>query len=138
MPEFLVRFRPGEKYVRVQVRTVRHIERLFPHDCARVTAHRSWLLAYQLEVHRSSHQIRTWLPFGVYMAWLGARFPRVRLGVRLVGWFALGVLLTLLAWRSDVAAIWLVIVGLVNIFAWWWFECERGRLEPGVRTIRDW
>jgi hypothetical protein len=137
MLEFLVRFRDGEKYVRVEAREVRHIERLFPHDCTSVIAHQGLTVAFRIELHHSSVRLRKVLPLGVYLGWIGARYKKIRWGFQLVCWFALGFLLTLLAGRSLVPALWLVLVGLANVFAWWLLECERGRIDPVVRRARE-
>jgi hypothetical protein len=90
---------------------------------------------FQLEPGKDSMLSDCWLPFSVRFAWLGVRFPRVRLAFQILCWFALGLSFSLA--REMVAPELLVLIGLANVFAWWWSESDRARIEPGLRQARE-
>jgi hypothetical protein len=135
MPEFLVRIDGASKYVRVIARDTTEIESLLEEDCSHVIAFPIRGQAFSLEPGKDLRLSDCWLPFSVRLAWLGVRFPRVRLAFQVSCWFALGLSFSLA--RAMVPPELLVLIGLANVFAWWWSESDRARIEPGLRQARE-
>ena len=136
MPEFLVQLRGSRKYVRVQARGLDEVLTSLGVACPCVafTQDRS---SYWLEPHEPPTPLRARLPVTVWFAWLGVRYPRVRLALQLAAWIFLAVALVIAAFRISSAPIFLILAGLINVLTWWWSEAaQSNRIEPGVRPTR--
>lgn len=135
MPEFLVRIDGASKYVRVIAREATEIESLLEEDCSHAIAFSIRGQAFSLEPGKVLILSNCWLPFSVRLAWLGVRFPRVRLAFQILCWSALGLIFSVA--REMIPSELLVLIGLANVFTWWWSESDRARIEPGLRQSRE-
>jgi hypothetical protein len=135
MPEFLVRVDGASKYVRIIARDTTEIESLLEETWTLVIAFSIRGQVFQLEPGKVWMPSRRGLPFSIRLAWLGVRFPRVRLAFQFCCWMALGLSFSLA--REMVPPELLVLLGLANVFAWWWSESDRARIEPGLRQARE-
>jgi hypothetical protein len=135
MPEFLVRIDGTSKYVRVIARDTTEIESLFEESWTYAIAFSVHGQVFNLEPEKVLRLANCWLPITVRLAWLGVRFPRVRLAFKVSCWFALGLSFSLA--REMVPPKLMVLIGLANVFAWWWSESDRARIEPGLRQARE-
>lgn len=137
MPKFLIRVDGQAKYVRVFARDENEVMNAFENGWSHAVAFSSRNRAFQLEMGRAPLPSRQRLPLTVWLAWLGIRFPRVRLTIQLACWLALGLTLTGSALGTMVAPGFLVLTGLANVLAWWWAESDRGHIEPGVHPVQS-
>lgn len=135
MPEFLVRIDGTSKYVRIIAREMTEIESLLEENWTHAIVFSIHGQVFQLEPGKILKPSHHRLPFSVRLAWLGVRFPRVRLVFQILCWSALGVSLSLA--REMVPSELLVLIGLANVFAWWWSESDRARIESGLRRSRE-
>jgi hypothetical protein len=135
MPEFLVRIDGTSKYARVIAREATEIESLLEENWTNAIVFSIHGQVFQLEPGKVLMLSDCWLPFSVRLAWLGVRFPRVRIALQILCWFVLGLSLSLA--REIVPPELLVLIGLANVFAWWWSESDRARIEPGLRRSRE-
>jgi hypothetical protein len=135
MPEFLVRVDGASKYLRIIARDATEIESLFAENWTHAVVFSTRGQVFQLEPGKDLRLSDCWLPFLVRFAWLGVRFPRVRLAFQILCWLALSLSLSLA--RKMVSPELLVLIGLANVFAWWWSESDRARIEPGLRQTRE-
>jgi hypothetical protein len=135
MPEFLVRVDGASKFVRIIAREATEIESLFAENWTHAVVFSTRGQVFQLEPGKDLRLSDCWLPFSVRFAWLGVRFPRVRLAFQILCWLALSLSLSLA--RKMVSPELLVLIGLANVFAWWWSESDRARIEPGLRQARE-
>ena len=135
MPEFLVRVDGASKYVRVIAQEAAEIELLLEEDWSHAIIFSTRGQVFNLESRKVLKPSRCGLPFSVKLAWSGVRFPRVRLAFQILCWLALGLSFSLA--REIVSSEFLVLLGLANVFAWWWSESDRARIEPGLRQARE-
>jgi hypothetical protein len=135
MPEFLVRIDGASKYARVIAREATEIESLLEETWTHAIAFSIHGQVFNLEPGEDLRLSDCRLPFSVRLAWLGVLFPRVRLAFQVSCWFALGLSFSLA--REMVPPELLVLLGLANVFAWWWSESDRARIEPGLRQARE-
>jgi hypothetical protein len=135
MPEFLVRVDGTSKYVRVIAREMTEIESLLEETWTHVIIFSIHGQVFQLEPGKILKPSRDRLPISVRLAWLGVRFPRVRLAFQISCWVVLG--LSFSVAREMVPPELLVLIGLASVFAWWWSESDRARIEPGLRRSRE-
>ena len=135
MPEFLVRIDGASKYVRIIAREMTEIESLLEETWTHVIVFSIHSQVFQLEPGKVWIPSRNRLPISVRLAWLGVRFPRVRLAFQILCWMVLGLSFSLA--REIVSSKLLVLISLANVFAWWWSESDRARIEPGLRQARE-
>ena len=136
MTEFLVRVEGQSRYVRVIADTVLEVVAVLGAD-AKFTVFSSSGAAYRLEANQAPQSIPARLPLIVRLAWWGAQHPWVRLAFQVACWLSLAVSFAQTATRVPGWPMWLLIAGLANTLAWWWFESERGRIDPEVRIASD-
>ncbi len=136
MTEFLVQIEGQSRYVRVIAYTVLEVVAILGID-AKFTVFSSLGAAYRLEGDQAPYSIPARLPLIVRLAWWGARHPRVRLAFQIVCWLGLAVSFVQMVTRVPGWPMSLLIAGLANTLAWWWFESERGRIDPEVLVARD-
>jgi hypothetical protein len=133
MPEFLVRVDGVSRYVRIIARDATEIESLLEENWTQAIIFSIHGQAFSLEPRKVWLPSQDGLPFSVRLAWLGIRFPRVRLAFQLLCWLALGIVFSIARHTSPTL---LVLIGLTNVFAWWWSESDRARIEPGIHSAR--
>ena len=136
MTEFLVRIEGQSQYVRVIAHTALEVVALLGAD-AKFTVFSSSGAAYRLEANQAPQSIPARLPLTVRLAWWGARHPWVRLAFQVACWLSLAVSFAQMVARVPGWPMWLLIAGLANTLAWWWFESERGRIDLELRGARD-
>ena len=136
MTEFLVRIEGESRYIRVIAQIVSEIAATLETD-APFIAFSGLGAAYRLEASQPPRAIPVRLPLVVRVAWWGARYPQVRLAFQLACWLSLGFALAQTNARANGWPVALLMAGLANTLAWWWFESERGRIDPEVRVARD-
>lgn len=135
MTEFLVQVECQSRYIRVIAHTVLEVTVMLETDVT-IIIFSSVGQAYRLE-GKTLQPILARLPLTVWLAWWGARHSRVRLAFQVACWLSLAVAFTQTLTRAPGWPVWLLIAGLANTFAWWWFESERGRIDPEVRDARN-
>ena len=135
MPEFLVRIAGSSKYIRIIAREATEIESLLEETWTHAVAFSIHGQVFNLEPRKVSKPSQHRLPFLVRLAWLGVRFPRIRLVFQVSCWFALDVNFSFA--RGIVSSELLVLLGVANVFAWWWSESDRARIEPDFRQARE-
>ena len=135
MPEFLVRVGGTSKFVRVIAQEATEIESLLEGYWTHAIAFSIHGQTFNLESGNILMPLCRKLPLSVRLAWLGVRFPRVRLAFQVSCWLALVIIFGTA--REAASPILLVLTGLANVFAWWWSESDRARIEPGLRQARE-
>ncbi|NJK43080.1 MAG: hypothetical protein HC933_01385 [Pleurocapsa sp. SU_196_0] len=70
------------------------------------------------------------LPVVVRLAWFGMRHPEFRWRFQLLCWFLLIAALALPVFGVRFHAGWYTLPGALNVFAWWWWESDKGRIQP--------
>jgi hypothetical protein len=131
MKEFLVKPRGAAKYIRVLAKNEQALES----DWNAALVFSSDGKVFKLEPGKSIVIARDCLPFKVRLAWFALRFPKVRIGFQVICWLILGIVLLLESLQISLAPICLILLGGLNIFAWWWFDLELTCIEPGVRVV---
>jgi hypothetical protein len=131
MKEFLVKARGATKYIRVLAENEQALEAEW--NAALVFS--SDRKVFKLELEKSIVIARDRLPFKVRLAWFALRFPKVRIGFQVICWLILGIIFLLEWFQIPLAPTWLILLGGLNIFAWWWFDLELTCIEPGVCVV---
>jgi hypothetical protein len=131
MKEFLVKPHDAAKYIRVLAENEQALE--LEWNVALVFS--SDGKVFKLEPEKPIVAARDRLPFKVQLAWFALRFPKVRMGFQVICWLILSFLLLLEWLQISLAPAWLILLGGLNIFAWWWFDLELTCIEPGVRVV---
>jgi hypothetical protein len=70
------------------------------------------------------------LPLTVRLAWFGLRHPEIRWRFQITCWFLLLLALALPVFDVRFHAGWYTLPGALNVFAWWWWESDKGRIQP--------
>jgi hypothetical protein len=136
MPEFLILSQNAVRYLRVEAQSLLEIASMLERDECWIV-HSSSGTAHLLEHGGVTQPVCAQLPLAVRLAWWGARHPTIRLGFQIICWIGLGFAFHQMITRGIGWAFWLLLAGIANTLAWWWFESERGRLEPDVLRVRD-
>jgi hypothetical protein len=131
MNEFLLKPHGAAKYIRVLAENEQALEPEW--NAALVFS--SDGKVFKLEPEISIVVARDRLPFQVRLAWFAMRFPKVRIGFQITCWLILGIILWLESLQMSLAPAWLILLGGLNIFAWWWFNLELTCIEPDVRVV---
>jgi hypothetical protein len=131
MKEFLVKPHGAAKYIRVLAENEQALEAEW--NAALVFS--SDGKVFKLEPEKPIVAARDRLPFKVRLAWFALRFPNVRIGFQIICWLILGIILWLELLQISLEPAWLILLGGLNIFAWWWFDLEQTCIEPGVRVV---
>jgi hypothetical protein len=135
--EFLILHSGSRKYQRVIVISEHELQTHLEVNHADALAFSSHGITFLLHVGDPPTRIVVRLPWLVWFAWWGVRFPRIRLAFQIFCWVFVAIL-TALGWaRVFIPPIVMVLAGGLNILAWWWFELDRGRIEPGVLGHSD-
>jgi hypothetical protein len=131
MKEFLLKPRGATKYIRVLAENEQALEAEW--NAALVFS--SDGKVFKLEPEKSIVVARDRLPFKVRLAWFALRFPKVRIGFQVICWLILGIIFWLESLQMSLAPAWLILLGGLNIFAWWWFDLELTCIQPSVRVV---
>jgi hypothetical protein len=75
------------------------------------------------------------LPLAVRLAWFGVSHPEVRSRFQLGCWVLLLLSLALPSLGVRFHPGWYTLPGGLTVFAWWWWESDKGRIQP--LTPRD-
>jgi hypothetical protein len=70
------------------------------------------------------------IPVVVRLAWFGMRNPEVRSRFQFGCWLLLLVALVLPIFGIRFHAGWFTLPGAMTVFAWWWWESDKGRIQP--------
>jgi hypothetical protein len=70
------------------------------------------------------------LPLTVRLAWWGMRNPGWRWRYQLACWIFLIAALAAPALGLRFHPSWYILPGSLNVFAWWWWESDKGRIQP--------
>ena len=135
MPEFLVRVGGARQLTRVIAQDLTEVASSLE-DWSHAVVYSTHGRVCILEPGRMVLTSHRRLPMAVRLAWLGVRRPRVRLTFQISCWMALVPVFAIRDAQGPFAPAPLLLVGLANIFAWWWSESDRGRIHPGVRHAR--
>jgi hypothetical protein len=130
MKEFLLKPYGAAKYIRVLAENEQALEAEW--NAALVFS--SDGKVFKLEPEKPIVNARDRLPFKVRLAWFALRFPKVRIGFQVICWLILSIILSLESLQISLAPAWLILLGGLNIFAWWWFDLELTCIEPDVRV----
>jgi hypothetical protein len=131
MNEYLVKPHGVAKYIRVLAKNEQALE--VEWNAALVFSNDGKV--FKLEPEKSIVNARDRLPFKVRLAWFALRFPKVRIGFQIICWLILGIIFWLESLQISLAPACLILLGGLNIFAWWWFDLELTCIEPGVRVV---
>jgi hypothetical protein len=131
MNEFLLKPRGATKYIRVLAENEQALEA----EWNAALVYSSDGKVFKLELGKPIATARDRLPFKVRLAWFALRFPKVRIGFQIICWLILSFLLLLEWLQISPAPAWLILLGGLNIFAWWWFDLELTCIEAGVRVV---
>jgi hypothetical protein len=131
MKEFLVKPYGAAKYIRVLAENEQSLETEWNAALVFLSDGK----VFKLEPEKSIVIARDRLPFKVRLAWFALRFPKVRIGFQVVCWLILGIILSLEWFQISLEPAWLILLGGLNIFAWWWFDLELTCIEAGVRVV---
>jgi hypothetical protein len=135
--EFLILHSGSRKYQRVIVISEHELQTHLEVNHADTLAFSSHGITFLLHAGDPPTRIVVRLPWLVWFAWWGVRFPRVRLAFQIFCWVFVAIL-TALGWaRVFIPPIVMVLAGGLNVLAWWWFELDRGRIEPRVLGHSD-
>jgi hypothetical protein len=135
--EFLILHSGSRKYVRVIVINEHELQTHLEVNHADVLAFSSHGAAFLLHFGDPPTSLKVRLPWLVWFAWWGVRFPRIRLAFQIFCWIFVAIL-TALGWaRVSIHPVLMVLAGGLNVLAWWWFELDRGRIKPGVLGHSD-
>jgi hypothetical protein len=75
------------------------------------------------------------LPLTVRLAWFGMRHPEVRWRFQLICWALLFTAFALPWFGVRFHAGWYTLPGALSVFAWWWWESDKGRIRPLGSTV---
>ena len=131
MKEFLVKPHGAAKYIRVFAENKQALEAEW--NAALVFSSEGKV--FKLEPGEPIVETRGRLPFKVCLAWFALRFPKMRIGFQVICWLILGILLVLEWLQILLSPAWLIVLGGLNIFAWWWFDLELTCIGPDVRVV---